>query len=196
MKYLKKFEQLIESYSICRKYGIKNYTIKNGIVDVEGNVDLSGIGLTHLPLKFGKVTGNFDCSRNQLTSLEGSPIEVGGNFDCHKNQLTTLVGGPERVIGGFDCSENQLISLEGAPDCDYLYCNENLVYIIWILFNHDKRFIEKLNGMYNGSFSPFVIKDGHNYLRGDILEEIADELGITLPEGWQDEVEEGGYTII
>ena len=42
MKYLKKFNESVEDIdSICKKYGIKNYTINvDGTVDVDGNVDL------------------------------------------------------------------------------------------------------------------------------------------------------------
>ena len=79
-----------EIESICEKYKIKNYTINDGVVDVEGHVDLSVKNLIRLPLKFGKVSGHFDCSTNQITSLEGCPNEVGFYFTCNHNQLTSL----------------------------------------------------------------------------------------------------------
>ena len=101
-------------HSICKKYNIQNYTInQDGYIDVDGNVYLSGKGLTELPLKFGKVGGYFACSNNQLTSLEGSPREVGGRFDCCDNQLTSLEGSPRSVGGYFYCYRNQLTSLSG-----------------------------------------------------------------------------------
>jgi hypothetical protein len=101
MKYLKRYNQLREANkdplitmdtisladikSICQKYNIKNWTInEDGSVDVDGVVNLSGKGLTQLPLKFGKVSGGFYCSDNLLTSLEGAPIEVDGDFYCYK----------------------------------------------------------------------------------------------------------------
>jgi hypothetical protein len=201
MKYLKKFGQLRESIesidSICKRYNIKGYTINvDGTVDVDGDVNLSYMGLTKLPLKFGKVIGNFECSKNHLKSLMGGPSEVFGYFNCSRNYLTNLVGAPVSVGGYFSCHNNKLISLEGGPTevGGYFNCYGNPVYYIWNLFNRDKRFLEKLGGMYNGGLSPFLIKD-HNYLRGDILEEIADELGITLVPGWQG-VEKAGYQII
>ena len=53
--------------SICKKYGIENYTInEDGTVDVDGDVSIVGkivrdrfinIDLTKLPLRFGKVSG-------------------------------------------------------------------------------------------------------------------------------------------
>jgi hypothetical protein len=113
MIWVKLFEEYSSIDAICKKYGIKNYTINpDGTVDVDGNVNL--FGLKKLPIKFGKVSGRFDCSYSQLTTLEGSPKEVGGWFNCSYNQLTTLEGAP-KVVGNFDCRNNQLTTLEGAP---------------------------------------------------------------------------------
>jgi len=96
MKYLKLFESFNDIDSICRKFGIENYTInEDGSIDVDGNVNLNDRKLTKLPLKFGKVSGDFSCNYNQLTTLEGSPKEVGGDFSCNYNQLTTLEGSPK-----------------------------------------------------------------------------------------------------
>jgi hypothetical protein len=101
--------------SICKKYGIENYTAKEGLVHVDGDVDLSRRGLTKLPLKFGEVSGYFDCSRNQLTSLEGAPSRV-RNFNCSQNQLTSLKGGP-KVRGTYYLAyNNQLINFYGFPE--------------------------------------------------------------------------------
>jgi hypothetical protein len=113
--------------SICKKWSIKNYTIKDGLVNVDGDVDLYDKKLTKLPLKFGEVSGDFYCSYNQLTSLEGAPTRVGGNFTCSFNKLTSLEGAPTRVVGDFDCYENRLTSLEGAPSRvgGYFSCSLN-----------------------------------------------------------------------
>ena len=118
MKHLKLFESMteIEVDKICKKYGIKNWSLNpDGTVDVDGNVDLSRQRLSKLPLKFGRVTGYFFCSYNQLTSLEGCPTEIGGNFYCHINLLTSLKGCPTEIGGNFYCYNNQLTSLEGCP---------------------------------------------------------------------------------
>jgi hypothetical protein len=118
MKYIKLYEgfQSEEEVSeICKKFGIKNWSINSeGLVDVDGDVDLISKGLTKIPLKFGNVSGYFLCRDNQLTSLEGSPKEV-GYFNCSNNQLTSLEGCPRSVVGGFYCDNNQLTSLEGCP---------------------------------------------------------------------------------
>lgn len=114
--------------SICKQYGIKNYSINSdGSVDVDGGVYISGRGLTSLPLRFGRVRKNFECHRNRLTSLEGSPTYVGRNFTCSHNNLTNLVGSPAEVVGEFFCANNQLTSLEGSPIMlgGAFYCQSN-----------------------------------------------------------------------
>ena len=130
MKYIKLFENYKsdeEIHLICKKYGIENYTINNGVVDVNGDVNLDDRGLTKIPLNFGVVSGNFWCSNNQLTSLEGCPSHVGGDFWCSYNKLTSLEGCPSRVGGDFWCSNNKLTSLEGCPSRvgGYFRCSNN-----------------------------------------------------------------------
>ena len=109
-------ESVVDIASICKEYYIKNWTLNpDGSIDVDGDVTISMIFLTKLPLKFGKVTGNFNCNDNKLTTLEGCPTSVGGYFCCHNNQLTTLEGCPTSVSGYFACNDNQLTTLEGSP---------------------------------------------------------------------------------
>jgi hypothetical protein len=112
---------------ICKKFGIKNYTINEDSVDVDGNVHLHEKRLTKLPLKFGKVSGNFYCSFNELKSLSGAPLSVGGHFSCHGNKLISLEGAPLSVGRDFYCDSNQLKSLEGSPLSvgGNFYCNSN-----------------------------------------------------------------------
>ena len=78
MKYLRKFNESKEYIkSICQKYGIKNYTINDdGSIDVNGDVILSRIGFTKIPVKFKNVRGYFDCQDNQLTTLENAPQSI------------------------------------------------------------------------------------------------------------------------
>ena len=131
MRYLKIYENYqteAEVAKICKKYGIKNWSINSdGLVDVDGDVDLFKRSLKKLPLKFGKVTGDFCCNGNQLTTLEGAPETVGGDFWCQYNKLTTLEGAPQSVSGSFNCSYNQLTTLEGAPEAvgGGFYCHNN-----------------------------------------------------------------------
>ena len=86
--------------SICRKYNIYNYTIKDGVVNVDGSVSFYDKGLYKMPLIFGKVTGNFSCAFNNLSSLSGCPKWIGGDFFCHGNKLKEL-NGPDFVNGDF-----------------------------------------------------------------------------------------------
>jgi hypothetical protein len=128
MKYLLESSKFNEIDQICRKYGIRDYTLNgDGSIDVDGDVDLSYQGLSELPLKFGIVSGNFYCYGNQLTSLRGAPREVRGDFYCNNNKLTSLRGAPREVGGHFSCSDNQLTSLEGAPGevGVNFYCHNN-----------------------------------------------------------------------
>ena len=94
MKYLNLYENFIQTdseiHELCKKYGITNYTINNGLVDVDGNVDLSDENLTKLPIKFGNISGDFRCGNNQLTSLKGAPESVGGDFYCNGNNIYKL----------------------------------------------------------------------------------------------------------
>ena len=114
--------------SICKKFGIRNYTInEDSTVDVDWDVNLYDKGLTKIPLKFGKVSGYFSCGDNQLKSLEGSPLSVGGHFNCSFNQLKSLSGAPLSVGGYFSCSYNQLNSLSGISGriSGGIYCHSN-----------------------------------------------------------------------
>ena len=97
----------------------------DGTYDYNGDLNLSGMGLTSLsdlPYKLRRVRGNFYCYNNKLTTLEGAPREVGRDFSCSYNKLTTLEGAPEKVGGNFyyhsnSASEEELLK---TVDRDYL----------------------------------------------------------------------------
>ena len=174
------FKGKSEIHSICKKYGIKNYTINNdGSIDVNGGVDLSGRNLTKLPLKFRHVSGNFYCNNNQLTSLEGSPQTVGGYFDCDNNKLTTLEGSPQKVEGNFYCNNNKLKDVKGFPERfygKYIFISNNPVEEIFDLFPEDKwvELPESLNE-YD------VPRDGKLIIL-QRLEQCFYDLGLEIPE--------------
>jgi hypothetical protein len=123
-----------EINKICKKYGIKNYTINDDLsIDVKDNVFLYSKGLNDiLPLKFRRVDGYVDCSSNKLKSLRGCPKWIGGDFYCYQNIfLTSLEFGPEYVGGDFDCRGDhnfpgKLTSLEHLPT--YIGGNINCKY--------------------------------------------------------------------
>jgi hypothetical protein len=118
---------------ILKRYHIKitgNYEIRaDGLLDVNGSINISGSNLFKIPLKFNRVTGDFHCKSNALKTLKGCPKFVGGTFDCSDNELTTLEGGPDYVRGSYNCCENKLITLKGCAKevgRDFL-CNDNLL---------------------------------------------------------------------
>ena len=60
-----------EIHNICKEYNITNYTINpDGSIDVDGNVDLSYMDLTEIPLRFNKISGRFWCNSNKLTTKQ------------------------------------------------------------------------------------------------------------------------------
>ena len=156
MKYLKLFEDYSDIESICLKYGIENFKIVDGLVNVDGNVYLDNKKLSRLPVKFGNVCegrqgriGNFFCNDNNLTTLEGCPKTVDGYFYCHRNKLTSLKGSPERVSGEYYCSNNKLRDFSGIPlgslnEGQSFWCYANPVEEIYDLFD-TPRCIDPLN---------------------------------------------------
>jgi hypothetical protein len=101
---------------VCSDYNIKNWRInKNNLVDVDGDVCLSKMGITNIPIKFGKVEGNFNCSFNKLESLFGAPGEVGGDFDCSANKLKSIEFSPIYVGGDYNINNNRIKSLLNCP---------------------------------------------------------------------------------
>ena len=106
---------------------IKNYSLRDDLVDVEGDVDLFNRKLKVIPVQFGIVKGYFNCSENNLKSLEGCPQTVGGSFSCSWNKLESLEGSPKTVGGDFSCWGNKLESLKYLPDIKgELQCDDHL----------------------------------------------------------------------
>ena len=136
MKYLKMFENFNEEdiHAICKKYGIKNYTINDdGSIDVYNSVHIDSKKLKKLPLKFNKIDGDFYCNCNRLTSLKGCPKEVNGDFNCFINKLTSLKYCPKEVYGNFTCYSNKITSFDHLPfsiDGEFI-CGYNPIYNIW-----------------------------------------------------------------
>ena len=130
--------EIKEIEEICEKFNIKNYTIVDGLVDVDGDVVLSLEKLTELPLRFGRVSGDFYCEDNHLTTLKGSPLYVSGNFFCRENDLTNLKFSPIEVGGRYYCSfNNNLRTLRGLEECFFIgkiYCRDTPVSELFRLF--------------------------------------------------------------
>ena len=75
MRYLKIYEDFKDINSICREYGIENYTIVDGKLNVDGDVHLSNRGLTKLPIS--KIANNpFNSNENRrISKIENEPIK-------------------------------------------------------------------------------------------------------------------------
>jgi hypothetical protein len=120
-------DNAVEGWGVIEKFLAKNYslygkyTIKNGVVDVMGDVRVRNENITHLThglFKFGTIKGGFYCPYcERLKTLEGAPEKVTGSFDCHFcTKLKSLEGAPKIVGESFDCGNcENLTSLEGAP---------------------------------------------------------------------------------
>jgi len=101
---------------ICKKYYIKNYTI-----NVDGDVELSSMGFTEIPIRFNHVSGCFNFYNNELTSLEGSPKSVGGNFDCNGNKIYSLEEFNSEIGNIFYCYDNPIEYLiNNGVDSDFI----------------------------------------------------------------------------
>jgi len=179
MKYLKLFEGYqseSEVAKICEQYGIKNWSLERGLVDVDGNVNLIGKGLTELPLKFGEVTGYFDCSRNNLTSLEGCPIRVGDYFSCNENKLTSLEGCPRSVGGSFYCEDNNIREFTGIKYISgWLYCFSNPIGNIWDIISPNLEWDEDQMDLFDDLY---IIQDDGEAVAIDRLNFFLEEIGL------------------
>ncbi len=167
------FKRLRTKY-LCKKYGIKNYTInKDGSIDVDGHVNLKcgsscnglELGPIHsskilekLPLRFNIVNGNFDCSFNKLSSFDGFPKKINGDLIIRGNKFTSLNGCPSigyskldigfEVVGRLDCRDNKIISFDGYRDDIWLWGKTpflgNPINNMWNLFK-DVKLIDLFN---------------------------------------------------
>jgi len=95
----KHFEELFrpltpEEYEERMVEYIKEFCYQNpdGTWSADGDVNLSRMNLTKLPVRFKEVKGDFYCSSNKLTTLKGAPKWVGRSFRCPYNNLTSLEG--------------------------------------------------------------------------------------------------------
>jgi hypothetical protein len=70
-----------------------DYTIRpNGVVDVNGDLDLSQVRDKILPVQFGKVLGRIAYGRASLTSLQGAPEYVKYDFSCWGTPIKSFSG--------------------------------------------------------------------------------------------------------
>lgn len=95
---------------------IKHYTInkKTLVVDVDSDVYLDYRELSHIPVKFGKVSGWFSISDNgNLVSLVGSPDECRAII-CYRTGIKNFIGAGNNTVVWAGDNKN-LLSFEGLP---------------------------------------------------------------------------------
>ena len=120
---------------------------------MNGDVNLSNLKLSKIPIKFGRVSGYFHCLGNSLITLDGSPSYVGGYFVCRKNRLISFEGAPSYV--GLD-----------------FYCNGNPIHEVYSLFNTPKCF-EPIN--------EYDVIQGRSIILSR-LEEVYHDLKMQIPD--------------
>ena len=175
MRVFENYQSESEVSEICKRYGIKNWSLEGGLVNVNDDVYLSN-GLTHIPLKFGVVTGYFDCGWNKLTSLEGCPIRVGGYFSCDYNKLTSLVGCPKYVGGDFWCRENNIREFTGVKYIERrLRCDGNPIWNIWEIISPEGKWDEDQMVLFDDCS---VIQDDGEAVAIDRLNFFLEEIGL------------------
>lgn len=95
-------------------YQVSNYTIIGDSIDIDGNLNLKGLGLGGLPeyIQFNRVSGYVNIENNRFTTLKGFPIESGWDYNCSSNLITSLNGITLRVKGSFYFHNNRIIDLD------------------------------------------------------------------------------------
>lgn len=83
-----------------------------------------------LKVQFGKVEGNFEISNVGLMSLKGCPEEVGGTFECDNTLITDLKFLPNKINGNLYLSNNRLknvVDLKNSNVHGYINISYNLI---------------------------------------------------------------------
>lgn len=191
MKFINLFKKFNSIEYLCDKYNIKDYTINNGLVDVDGDVNLQAHKFKELPIQFGSVYGSFKCGYNKLTTLKGSPINC-MDFSFSQNEVTSLKYSPEKVNGNFEGYNNLVESLEFMPNISKSVilsnnsisslkgCIKNVNGDFWLNDNNltNLKYFPNVSGeiiIYNNPF-PEEINDLPKYI--EKIVKLQDEYGI------------------
>lgn len=122
------------------KYNIKNYTIQpDGVVDVNGDIDLNGFTEESILVQFGTVTGSFDLGQaTAITSFKGAPRIVGEHCYCDTSTMSSLEGIPKSIGGDVSFFKTNIKSLSGIDKLvnqidGMVYLDENTSHILGLL---------------------------------------------------------------
>jgi hypothetical protein len=154
-------EEEIEEF--LRWNSVENNTTRfDGIVDVDGGVDLRDFNGSAIPVQFGNVTGNFECPRLSLTSLKGCPQLVEGNFVCYSSSITSLEYAPQFVGGYFNCYLTKITSFHDIHKqinhiSNEFYCGGDVTHLLGLLLiNGINRFVIDDGGPIDKIFNKYV----------------------------------------
>ena len=156
-----------EVSEICKEFGISNWSLERGLVNIDDDVYLSH--------------GNFWCNHSGLTSLEGCPLRVGGYFSCESNNLTSLVGCPKYVSGHFWCEGNNIREFTGIKYIEEkLVCYSNPIGNIWDIISPNYIWDEDQMDLFEDLS---VIQDDGEAVAIDRLNFFLEEIGLPTVDG-------------
>lgn len=111
-----------KSSKFCKDYGLSNWSVDdNGVIDIQGKLNLSHANLTEIPVPFGTVSDYVDFSFNKLSSFKNFPKKIGGNkLQLKANNFESLVGLKDiEFVGSIYLHENPIKSFQGFPSHYY-----------------------------------------------------------------------------
>lgn len=103
-------DKLLKIKDLCRKYRIYTLTINDDYSVTTHYVNMSGLNLSEVPIKFELVDGTFDVSNNQITTFKNFPKKC-RYMDANNNNILSLKGCPQ--AGTLRLKNNRIESLEG-----------------------------------------------------------------------------------
>ena len=185
-----------DDWTVDDKEDFLNYVVtgtwvltSQGEIEVDGSVDMSGLGLTQIPIPFHSAR-NFNCSDNKLTTLKNCPsYAVWDMFNCSYNKLTSLEFSP-RYYEKFLCNDNELVSLKGVTKnggskIKYFSCSNNKLTSLEFSPDEIEYFYCSNNKLTSLEFSPkikfkFVCSFNYNLTSLDYFPEIGEDAEVTF----------------
>ena len=106
MNIQKKFIEYLKFQNIV----ITQNTKDKWVLDVDGDIDLSGMGLVKIPIKFGFIKGNLNLSNNFFTEIFFFDYfkNIEGYCNLSNNRFLINLSGNNCVQGQIDCSNTSL----------------------------------------------------------------------------------------
>lgn len=107
------------------KCGVSTFKINDdNTVDVDGDVDLVGIRLYKIPVKFSSISGSVLIAESMFKTLEGLPPVIGGDLLVQGMALESLNGIPKEVRGSVSLQHS---TIKDATHSDLDHVGHNLI---------------------------------------------------------------------